>query len=465
MRQLTAIDNQFLDMEDARNVGHVGFLAFLDPSTAPGGTLDSGDLCRVVGERLDLLPPFRWKLAPVPFNVDRPYWIEDPDFDLDFHIREIGLPAGGGERALAEQVSRISSRALDRARPLWELYVIQNLPDGQIGLLTKMHHAAVDGVSGVEVLSVLFDDAPEGRELPPPASRRPDPAPSDIELFWRGVLKRPLQPLRAWQAASRLMPRVGMTPPAPPVLPQPDVLQRPMTPTPSTRFNDRISGHRRYSFGQLSLDEVKAVKNAFGVTVNDVVVALCAGALREWLTERDELPKEPLVAMVPVSVREPEQMGTYGNRVSALFVPIPTDEPDAVARLRRTHETLKGAKEFHRAVPAQALQEFAEFIPPAVSANAARMALQLVDRRRPAINCVISNVPGPQTPLYCAGARLNATYPVSVISDGMGLNITVMSYCGHLDFGIVVDRDHVDDAWPLMDGLRDALEIYKDAKP
>jgi WS/DGAT/MGAT family acyltransferase len=480
MRQLTALDNQFLALESSRNYGHVSGLAVYDPSTAPGGTLDARTICRLVGERIHLLPPFKWKLAPVPLGLDTPYWVLDEDFDLDFHIRELSLPPGATDRKLAEQVARIVSRPLDRARPLWELYVIHGLPDGQVALLTKVHHAAVDGVSGAEILTVLLDLDPGGREVPPPDGREdPGGRGSDLELVGRALLNLPLRPLAAARSlpsaaanlldiptvrplipGSRIITRVGQT--AGSLLGRggdPDVLEHTAARIPRTRFNGMISRHRRFAFGQLPLDTVKDVKNGLGITVNDVVVALCAGAMREWLLERDELPRDPLVAMVPVSVRAPEQMGTFGNRVSAMIVPIPTDEPDPIARLEKTHETLRSAKARHQAMPAQLMQDITQFIPAAVNVQAARLAFR-VGTRRPSMNLVISNVPGPRVPIYCAGARLEAHYPVSVIVDGVGLNITVMSYLDHLDFGIVCDFEQVDDAWPILDRLREALDVY-----
>jgi diacylglycerol O-acyltransferase / wax synthase len=237
----------------------------------------------------------------------------------------------------------------------------------------------------------------------------------------------------------------------------PGVLETTNARPPRTPFNGPISPHRRFAFGQLSLDAVKELKNKVGITVNDVVVALCAGAVRGWLIARDALPKDPLVAMVPVSVRTEEQQGAFGNRVSMMVVPIPTDEPDPSRRLARTHELLRSAKERHRALPADLLTDATAFIPPAVAALAARTTMDLLARTRPPVNLVISNVPGPRNPLFLAGAQLQAHYPVSVVVDGVGLNITVMSYRDHLDFGIIADRDQVDDVWSMLDGLRDAL--------
>src|SRR3954454_8468214 len=501
MQQLTSLDAQFLAMESARVSGHVSGLAIYDPSTAPGGEVTQQDICRLVSERLHLLPPFRYRLVPVPLGLDHPYWIEDPDFDLDFHVRETAVAPPGRDRQLAELVSRIVrrpvarprrlpqlfspivARPLDRARPLWELYIIHGLPKGRVGILTKIHHSVVDGVSGAEILTILLDASPEGREIPPGRRPRPERVPSQLEMLGRGLAGLPAQPVRAVRALPGTIPNIANVPGAEliPGLPtlgrtaerfrrfvtgsrDGEILERSRLKVPRTRFNAPISAHRRFAFASLPLARVKAIKDALGITVNDAVVGLCATALREWFLARDELPDEPLIAMVPVSVRTEEQMGTFGNRVSAMFVPIPTDVADPRDRLLRAHEILKVAKDRHRALPATLLQDATQFIPPAVYARAARVVFQLssMPRVRPTLNLVISNVPGPREPLYMAGAKMDANYPVSVITDGVGLNITCMSYLDHVDFGIVVDREQVDDAWPLMDALRDALAEYDD---
>lgn len=481
MKQLTSLDAQFLAVESGRTYGHVGSLCVYDPSTAPGGTLTIDDLCRMVTERLHLLPPFRWKLVNVPLGLDLPYWIEDPDFDVDFHIRESAIPPPGDDRKLAETVSRIFARPLDRSRPLWELYLIHGLPDGKVALLTKVHHSVVDGVSGNEILTVLLDPSPEGKEIPPEdpttARRHGERVPSDVEMLARGVAGLPRQPLKALRALPTTLPALTEVPGANafPVVPalskglsrlrslagaplSPEILEITSARAPRTSFNGRISPHRRFAFGSLSLDAVKAIKNELGITVNDVVVTLCASAVREWLIERDELPRTPLVAMVPVSVRTPHEQGTYGNRISALIVPIPTDVAHPRDRLVRAHELLRSAKANHAALPASLLTDATSFIPPAVAALAARTTVDLLSRTRPPLNLVISNVPGPRESLFCAGARLERLFPVSVVVDGVGLNMTVMSYRDHLDFGIVTDQGQIPDAWPFITYLHNALD-------
>jgi WS/DGAT/MGAT family acyltransferase len=480
MRQLTSLDAQFLAVESARTYGHVGSLAIYDPATAPGGELTVQDLCRLVGDRLHLLPPLRWKLVQVPLGLDLPYWIEDPDFDLDFHIRESAVPPPGDDRRLAEVVSRIFARPLDRARPLWELYLIHGLAEGRVAVLTKIHHAVVDGVSGNEIVSVLLDPSPEGRELPPaPDGSAAGRKPSELEMLGRGLLGLPRQPWRALRSAPGAVPNLTELPGANalPLVPRLSrargrlagaderMLEITSARPPKTVFNGPISAHRRFACGSLSLDRVKALKREHGTTVNDVVVTLCASAVRHWLLARGELPDEPLVAMVPVSVRTREQRNEYGNRISMMVVPIPTDEPDPLKRLQRTHAALASAKDRHRALPASLLTDATSFIPPALSALAARTTMDVLSRTRPPLNLVISNVPGPREPLYLAGAQMQASFPVSVIVDGVGLNITVMSYLDHLDFGIVADREQVDDAWALMDQLGGALEQLAVATP
>jgi diacylglycerol O-acyltransferase len=479
MQQLTGLDTSFLNMETATTYGHVSGLAIFDPSTADvPSTLE--DVKALIMERIHLLPPYRRRLVEVPFGLDHPYWIEDPDFDLDFHVRAIGLPQPGDKRQLAEQVSRIVARPLDRSRPLWELYLIDGLEGGYVAQLTKIHHCAIDGVSGAEILVTLMDLTPQRRVVDPP--RRPwraDPHPTQVEMLARGVwsvMGTPRKSVRLARRAVRHLPDLARSLgfgdlPGTSIInrvlgrkPDP-MLSEATTPAPRTSFNDAITPHRRFAFGSVSLAEVKEVKNQFGVTVNDVVMGLCAGALRRYLEERRELPAEPLIAMVPVSVRSEDQEGTFGNQVSAMSASLHTHVADPLQRLERIHQSMRIAKEQHKALPADLMQDFAQFAPPAVAARAARVIARatvanLVD---PPFNVVISNVPGPQFPIYGIGSKLVANFPVSPINDGVGLNITVQSYNGSLDFGIVACRELMPDVWDLMDYLSGALQELKDA--
>jgi diacylglycerol O-acyltransferase len=480
MRQLTSLDASFLALESTHQTGHVAGLTILDPSTTKSKDLRFEDICRLMEERLPLLPPLRWRLVEVPFGLDYPYWLDDPDFDLDFHVRELALPPGGAKEKLAEQVARIVSRPLDRSRPLWELYLIHGLEHGHKALLTKIHHSVVDGLSGAEIMGVLFDLEPHGRDLPEPELDGADREPSEVEMLTRGLVGVPRYPLRILRSLPRALPNLDESPvfagiPGTGLVAkaadrlsrmvssrESGVLAHTQFKAPKTCFNGRISPHRRFAFGQLDLDEVKQVKNKHGVTVNDVVVSVCAGAVRSWLVDHDELPVDPLVVQVPVSVRTDEQMGTFGNRIMLMSAPLFTNEPDPLRRLEKTHDALLAMKEHHKALPAELLQDTNHFIPPAVFARAARATFAIsTGRGRPTWNLVVSNVPGPQFPLYCAGAELVANYPVSVITHGMGLNITVMSYRGHMDFGIVGDREQMADLWSMLDRLQEALEELK----
>ena len=486
MRQLTSLDMQFLALESQTQTGHVGGLAILNTSTAPRGEIDCEEIRTLLRERLPLLPPFRWRLAEVPLGLDYPYWVEDEEFDLDYHVRELALPKPGSDAQLAAQVARIMSRPLDRKRPLWELYVIDGLKAGHTAVLTKIHHAVIDGMSGAEIMGLLLDLSPEGRrpdELPDPASvADPNGAgpPGTASMLARGLMGVPRYPLRMLRSLPKAVPHIEDTPFG--TLPGASTVGRatdraaslvfrgrsPRPPrsgltAPRTSFNKRLTPHRRFSFGQMSLEEVKEVKHAFGSTVNDVVVSLCAGAVRRWLIAHDELPDDPLVAQVPVSVRTGEQAGTYGNRILLMSAPLFTNIAEPVERLAAHHEALSDMKERHKALPAELLQDANHFIPPAVFSRAAQLTFRLASTRpgRPTWNLVISNVPGPQFPLYMAGAELVANYPVSVITDGMGLNITVMSYRGHMDFGLVADRDQMPDLPKLLDWLHDELAALR----
>jgi diacylglycerol O-acyltransferase len=470
VQQLTGLDAAFLAMETSSVFGHVGSVCVLDPSTVPEPiTLER--LTRLIESRLHLIPPFRRRLVEVPLGLDQPYWIEDPGFDIEFHVRELALPEPGDDRQLAEQAARLHARPLDRRRPLWELYLIHGLQGGQKAIYTKVHHAAIDGVSGNDILAAVLDLSPEGTPRDPAPPWECDKQPGAVSMLARSALSLTGHPLRAARvsyALARSLPTLA-TSPARPRLPVIDSLlgrdakvvlgPKSGLRAPSTPFNKPVSPHRRWAFRSLPLAEVKRIKNELGVTVNDVVMAMSAGALRRWLADHDALPQQPLVAAVPVSVRTEEQKGAGGNRVSMMIAPLPTDVDDPCERARGAHEAMRAAKEQHGALPASLLADVTEFAAPALAGQAARMAarLRLVERVN-AFNLIISNVPGPDIPLYYAGARLVAYYPLSAIADGQGLNITVMSLGGQLHFGLVADRELVPDLDAMAGYLVDELK-------
>ena len=463
MQQLSGLDAAFLALESPTMFGHVGSLCVVDPSTASEPlTLDR--LTRVVASRLPLVPPFRRRLVPVPLGLDQPYWIDDPDFDIEFHVREIALPAPGNDQQLAEQAARLHARPLDRRRPLWELYLISGLAGARLAIYTKVHHAAIDGVSGNDILGALLDLDAEGREFSA-GEWFGEHEPSAFNLLARSVLSLARQPIRA----TRLSFELARSAPAVvrnasrPRLPFIDrdpaaVLARPSLRAPKTPFNAVITPHRRFAFRELALSDIKAVKNSAGLTVNDVVMALATGALRRWLEDHDALPDSPLVAAVPVSVRTKEQIGTAGNRISGLFAALPTNVPAPLDRLHAVHEAMSVAKDQHGALPADLLTDVAQFAIPALAGQAARLneRLRLLERANP-FNLFVSNVPGPNVRLYFAGAELVAYYPLSAIADGQGLNITVISYRDSMFFGLIACRELVSDLDRMADYVQDEL--------
>jgi WS/DGAT/MGAT family acyltransferase len=458
MKRLTGLDASFLYMETPSTPMHVAGLYVYDPSGVPGG-YSFEKVEQVVKERLHLLPPYRQRVVEVPFQLYHPLWIEDPDFDLHYHLRRIALPSPGGKAELAEVAADIMSRPLDRSRPLWEMWLVEGLEGGLVACISKTHHAAIDGASGVDLTVGLLDLEPDAPPPPPPEEEwKPDRVPTDFELVsyaTRSLARSPIAAAKAsrrtLEAAVTLRRRNR----------QPDV-KAPPAPfsAPRTSLNGALTSHRSFGMAEVALDDVKDIRKALGGTVNDVVLAICAGALRSYLDERDEHPDRPLVAMCPISVRSADQANTLGNQVSQMLVSLATDVDDPVERLQVIQEGTKQAKEQAGAIGAETLTDWIEFAAPAVAGRAARLysRTRIADRHRPIFNLTISNVPGPPFPLYSAGARLVAHYPMGPIFDGGGLNITVMSYLDHLDFGVVSCTDLVPDPWALTDGLRESLD-------
>jgi diacylglycerol O-acyltransferase / wax synthase len=474
-------------METAAVFGHVASLTIYDPTGAPGGAGVEATR-RVILERIDQLAPFRRRLAEVPFGLDLPYWVEDPAFDLDFHVRHHAVPPPGSPQQLAEVVSRIHARPLDRSRPLWELYVIEGVDEGrQVAQLTKVHHAAIDGAAGALMLAAMLDVE---REVPPagePAEWTPDAIPSDLSLLGRTMGEYARRPEKFVRLSVKTLREFGWLTRSTGLLALADLIAQPIpgrlgdlvrqrlrnapnevdhppplppTAAPRTPWNANITPHRRFAYTTIPLEEAKKIRRAAGCTFNDVVLALCSGALRRYLLAHDCLPDENLIAMVPVSVRSGVEADTYENRVSLVLADLATAEPDPVARLGRVQQSMSVAKSRFAAIPAESLQDFARFAPPAVVARAMRMysRLRIADHTAPPFNLVISNVPGPSMPLYFAGAELRHFYPISALTDGQGLNMTVQSYNGNLDFGFVACRELVPDLWRLTDLLQESLE-------
>jgi WS/DGAT/MGAT family acyltransferase len=482
VKQLTGVDASFLYMETGRSFGHVSGLGIFERPDDPHFLPYEVTRDRLAA-KLPQLEPLRRRLIEVPLQLDHPFWIEDPDFDLEFHVRDSGLAPPGTDDKLVQLVARLIGRPMDRAHPLWEVYVIDGLTGNRFAILTKLHHATIDGAAGAELMKIFYETEPgrNGEEATyrlPRAQAVPSPAHA---LSWalRGMVRKPdkfvrLQ-IRAWRALGELTRNRGLTGMADlaRTIPNPigaRVAARrergldgppppPETAAPPTPFNAAITPHRRVAIRATALDDIKAIKRAAGTTVNDVVMAVCAGALRQYLIDRDALPDRPLVAMVPVSTRTGAEADPWTNRVSAMFPVLPTVSSDPVQRLRQMQVTMNDAKERFALVPADVLTEYAEFAPPALFIRAARVSaqLRLADRFHFPVNVVISNVPGPRHPLYLGPARMVHYYPVSTIVDGQGLNITVQSYLDTLDWGLVACRELVPDLELLADLIIDEI--------
>lgn len=484
MKQLTGIDASFLYMETASQFGHVSSMSvYARPDDQP----DYDPLVawrEQIDRRLHLLEPLRRRLREVPFGLDHAFWVEDPDFDLDYHVRHHALPPPATEHQIAEFVAQIIGRPLDRGRPLWETYVIEGLPDNRFAILTKVHHATVDGASGAELLTMMLDADAAGDDVSPPDRPwQPERVPSDAEVLAHAAVSLMRKPGRALLLAARTTRDLGKATRNPalaaaanqargslrgplgavlnigrPRSQEGEQLGRgPSLIAPRTPFNANITAHRRFAYGSVKLDDMKAIKNACGATLNDVVMAVCAGGLRTWLERHGALPDNPLVSMIPVSIRTGNEAERWSNRVSAIFAALPTNEPDPLRRVAIVHDSMAQAKQLFDAVPADELTDFAQFAPPAVFAQAMRTATRLTGRFGTPVNLVISNVPGPRRPLYAAGAQLLHYYPVSTVVDGQGLNVTVQSYLDSLDFGLVSCRELVPDLWDMLDDIMQAI--------
>jgi WS/DGAT/MGAT family acyltransferase len=465
MHRLSGLDASFLYLETSSQLLHVCGLIVVDPSTMPGGyTFDK--LAAELARRVKLLPAFRRKLHAVPFDLDHPIWVEDSDFDVANHLSRVAVPAPGGRRELAELCATLAAQPIDRSRPLWEMWVIEGLTDGTLALLVKMHHAGVDGVTGASLIGYLCGpraDAPPGEQTEPD---NPDGPPSDLSLIMRGVGTFARKPVEF----ARLLPRtLGIVPRWLDRSVRGSSMPAPFT-APRTSFNGTISSRRSVAYARVGLAEVKAVKNAFGVTVNDVVLAMSSGALRRYLSDRDDLPEAALVGIVPVSthgVGAPE--GT--NRVSGMFTCLATNVDDPAERLATIARSNRVGKEHHASIGPNLLRDWARLAAPTTLAAAARLYsfLRLAEKHPVVHNLVISNVPGPQLPAYLLGCRVTGMYPLGPVFHGAGLNITVLSNgfdgLGHVDIGLIACRNAAPDLWALADAMPEALEELLSAAP
>lgn len=415
-----------------------------------------------IESRLHLVPKYRQRIAEVPLRQGRPVWVDDPHFRLSYHLRHAALPAPGGAAELARLCGRVFATQLDRAKPLWEIYLVEGMADGRFAVLAKTHHALVDGISGIDLTAVLFDlEREPTNEDPPPPPWSPKPLPSSAELLADAIVERatiPTEIQRALNAAVRgpkkaigtLTSRVGALG---------SLASAGTSPAPETPLNVPIGSHRRFAWMTASLDDFKEIKNGLGGTVNDVVLATVSGALGSWLRSKGHPTRGlELRAMVPVSVRPDSDRGALGNQVAVMWAPLPVGESDPVRRLRIIAAAMADVKESGQAVGAKTLTELSGFAPQTVMAQAAR----LVPRQR-FYNVVVTNVPGPQFPLYLLGRQLEEAHPMVPLAEKQGLGIAVMSYNGKLDFGLNADWDALPDVDLFAEDLRSALKDLRKA--
>lgn len=439
MEALSGLDASFLWLESPRNHMHVGSVIVVE------GSLQYTRFHELLARRIHRVPRMRQRLVAPPLGLDAPYWVDDPEFRLEMHLQHVALPRPGGWRELRRLAARLFSEPLDRSRPLWEMVFVEGLdtipqvPPGSVAMIGKVHHAAIDGVSGADIMSILFDITadPPPDDAPPPFN--PPPIPADWEVAQRSavnLIKRPLRlPQLIFDSARSAMKTGALTRGQ-----EVDLPTLPFT-APPTRLNGQISAQRTWNTALLSLDRVKEIKQIMGCTLNDVVLAICGGALRRYLEEKEDLPNRPLVAIVPVSTRISDQRGHLGNQVSAMFIQLATDIADPVDRLRQIRRNTVSGKAYQDAIGARTLADYAEFIPFGLAGQAARLysRMRVAEMHRPIFNLIITNVPGPQTTLYVAGHKLLAVMGMGPLYDGMGLIIPVLSYNGVLSISPTSD--------------------------
>jgi WS/DGAT/MGAT family acyltransferase len=457
--RLTGLDASFLHLEDGCSHMHVAGVMIFEGSPPP-----YDDLLEAIERRLGLVPRYRQRLAFVPLGQGRPRWVDDPHLNLRYHVRSTALPSPGSEQQLRELAGRVFAQQLDRDKPLWELWLVDGLEGDRFAVLSKTHHALVDGISGVDIMSVLFDTSPEPA-APTDTGERwlPRPLPSAAQLFGEAIVERATMPgelARSVRAVFRGPRRVveGLRDAAVGVG---AMAWAGLNPAPATPYNRSIGPHRRFTWVRANLADIKAIKNELGGTVNDVVLSTIAGALGKHLRRRGQNTDGlELKAMVPVSVRADVERGALGNRVAAMMAPLPVWCQDPVARLDIVREELKGLKSGGQAVGAQVLTDLSGFAPTTVMAQASR-----VMARQRFFNLVITNVPGPQIPLYLAGRRMTDPFPMVPLAKNQALGVALLSYAGRINFGLVGDYDLMWDLDDFADDVRESLaELAAEAK-
>jgi diacylglycerol O-acyltransferase / wax synthase len=448
--RLTGLDASFLALEKGGAHMHVGSVLVFDGEPPP-----YEDFVAAIENRLHLVPRYRQKLAYPPLAQARPVWVDDPHFNAGYHVRHTALPAPAAEEQLRKLAGRVFSQQLDRSKPLWEIWLVNRVGDNQFALVCKTHHALVDGISGVDIMTVLFDLEPDPPEREPAPAWYPRPAPSGASLLGDAVIEGAAAPVDAARAVARTVtnPRETGAAVARTLAGVASMAIAGIGGAPPSPLNTRIGPHRRFAWVDSDLGHFKAIKDALGGTINDVVLAVVTGALRDHLLRRGRDPSGlELKAMVPVSIRAEAERGALGNKVAAIYAPLPVGIADPTERFKTIHDALSDLKQSGQAVGAERITQLAGFAAPTVLNQAARL-----QSRQRFFNLTVTNVPGPQFPLYMLGRKLHAFYPMVPVVLNTALGIAIMSYDGRLYFGLLGDYDAMDDLDAFASDLRSAI--------
>lgn len=456
MEQLSGMDAAFLHLETATLPQHVLGVILLDPAETDGGF--SADVFRkMLADRIHLMPSFERKLVTVPLNLDNPYWQHVDDIDLDAHVHEISCPEPGDLDALGRLVGEIGSTRLDRSRPLWELYLVDGMAQGKVAIIAKLHHCTMYGAAGANMMANLLDLEPKIRQVEPRDPAEHDPPPSRRELLARAGLATVRRPVKVGRVAidgARRAVAIGGTVARSVTGRTP--LSAPFT-APRSAINGRLTSARQAAFSSVDFDDLKAIKEHFEVKVNDVVLAAVAGSLRAYLLEHGGLPKGPLRASVPMQAGEGDVQGT--DKITALLVSLPLAVEDPAERLKAIATFTEHSKGLADAMGHDMIGDLAELVPPPLLIGGAQVYEKLgASRLHPPLqSLVVSNMPGPPVPLYCAMTRVESVFPLGPLLAGSGLNVTVLSNMGRLDVGLLCCPDIVEDVWAIADGFPAAV--------
>jgi diacylglycerol O-acyltransferase len=454
--RMSPLDMSFLHIEDDVSHMHIASVGIFEGPEPP-----FADIVAMIESKLALVPRYRRVVRHVPFELGRPVWVDDPHFNIEYHLRHTALPSPGGEAELRKLVGRVMSQALDRSKPLWEMWVVEGLEDGHWALLSKTHHAMVDGVSGTDLMALMMDVSPE-TAVPDPVHWQPDPAPSGMQLAARASLdlvRSPYEQLQAVRAAAAV-PREALGQ-AREVVKGLSAMTGLVRRTPPSSLNGPLGPHRRYAWASTTVNDIKVIRKGLGGTFNDVVLAAITNGFRELLLDRGESVDRVVRTLVPVSVRPRDGQGravgdgSLQNRVSAMFAELPVSIDDATERLRAVSLQMEGLKESKQAVAGEALTSMSGFAPPMLLALGMRVSTRIPQHQ---LNTVTTNVPGPQIPLYICGRRMLKAFPYVPLGGHMRVGVAIFSYNGEVNFGVTGDLDTTPDLDVLCRGIEDGIK-------